>query len=108
MSIFTQNVKTTLQKSNPFIFWIKVDFSEPWNCEQTYLPMMIFVQNGHPINDSSWHTHYLCLSAPTGVDKWDTNYKNNNIKDNIWQTIASQLAELGGCCSVFSEEVQHL
>lgn len=39
-----------------------------------------------------------------GKLKQDENDKNNNLQDNIWQTIAGQLGYLCCCCFIFSDK----
>lgn len=46
-------------------------------------------------------TDKLIISASqhqAAFDKRDANYQDNNLKNNIWLSIISQLGWLGGCC----------
>lgn len=59
---------------------------------------------------SSWAEQTSLLSrvtstrAMTLTSKQDANQKNNDLKDNIQQSIADQVDQLGSCCSLFLDE----
>lgn len=58
------------------------------------------------ISTTNWRKISLSVSLSTiFFNKPDANDENNNLKDDILQSIARQLGWFGSCCSHFSDEV---
>lgn len=81
-------------------FWLQTNTSFSHNdCHRYHVS-----HSSSNIDNNGCQTHYQCLSAPN-VAWQDADYKNNNLKDNKWQTNADQPGSLGSCSSVSSDEV---
>lgn len=100
-----------IKKGDPLIFQIKVDFSTFCTTNKGIIMMlyhdsiMMVVRNGH-LPQRLWLTS-LSASLSTSYLKWDANFINNNLTDNIWQRITDQFSKLGNSRSLFTDEAQN-
>ncbi len=87
MSTFTQNTNMTLRKSNPFIFYIKVEFSELPHCEQRLQPITMVVQSRRHVRHLQQHRLWpnLSLTVQTHqIQRWRILMQWNTPRSGEW------------------------